>query len=128
MLRSLHIMLRTLRRNLYSLSSAGSSVGETPDPDPLAPARYACLYWVDHSTHSPQDLDDNGPVHWFLTEHLLHWLEALSLLWSVPSGIQAISKLLLVLKSYPEETSSINQTTRSSKSDKGRLVTLVHDA
>ena len=124
-LRSLHIMSRILRRNLYSLSSAGSSVGETLDPDPLAPARYVCLYWVDHLTHMVQDghsspdLDDNGPVHRFLTEHLLHWLEALSLLRSVPSGIRAISKILSVLKSHPEETRSINQTTKSSKSDKG---------
>jgi len=48
--RSLHIMSRILQRDIYSLVSPGSSINDVklPNPDPLAAARYSCVYWVDH--------------------------------------------------------------------------------
>lgn len=44
--RSLQVMSRTLRRNVYSLSAPGFSIDEVkqPDPDPLATTQYSCLY------------------------------------------------------------------------------------
>ena len=131
-LRLLEIMWATLRRNIYSLSSAGSSVGKPPDP--LASARYACVYWVDHlmdmvqDGHIPHDLYDDGLVYRFLTKHLLHWLEALSLLRSIPSGIQALSKLLSALKSQNEDNTGTNHTSLASRSGGRRLQMLIHDA
>ena len=38
-------------------------------------------------------LADHGEVHEFLLEHLLHWLEALSLIRKLPEGIRAITSL-----------------------------------
>src|SRR5205814_204663 len=48
--KSLQVMSRTLRRDIYSLRVLGYSIErvEQPDPDPLAASRYSCIYWVDH--------------------------------------------------------------------------------
>jgi hypothetical protein len=48
--RSLQVMSRTLRRDVYNLRAPGFSIDQVkqPDPDPLAAARYSCLYWIDH--------------------------------------------------------------------------------
>ena len=45
----------------------------------------------------PDNLLDGGRVHTFLEEHLLHWLEALSLLRSVSDGVLAIGELKTLL-------------------------------
>lgn len=42
--------------------------------------RYACQYWVHHLHQGGGLLHDNGEVHKFLEQHLLHWFEALSLI------------------------------------------------
>lgn len=44
--RSLRVMSKELRRDVYSLRTAGISINEVkvPDPDPLAAVRYSCLY------------------------------------------------------------------------------------
>ncbi|KAF2023166.1 hypothetical protein EK21DRAFT_81505, partial [Setomelanomma holmii] len=42
--------------------------------------QHACRYWVDHLKHSGQDIVDGDTTHLFLQKHLLHWLEAMSLI------------------------------------------------
>jgi hypothetical protein len=99
--RSLQVMSRTLRCDIYSLHAPGISVDQVkpPDPDPLAAARYSCLYWVDHLLdcntigNTNNDLKDGGLVDKFLCQNYLYWLEALSLIRSLPSGIVMIRKL-----------------------------------
>ena len=118
--RSLQVMSRTLRRDVYSLLSPGISIDQVkqPDPDPLAAARYSCLYWVDHLLdcntrgNSNDDLKDGGSVYWiqylqksgaqlhdndqdhqFLQVHLLHWLEALGWMGNIFEGVLAITSL-----------------------------------
>ncbi|KAK1974645.1 LOW QUALITY PROTEIN: WD40-repeat-containing domain protein [Colletotrichum cereale] len=100
--RSIQVMSRTLRRDVYNLRAPGFPIGQVkpPEPDPLAPARYSCVYWVNHladgnpagqeqRSQDPQDrsLQNGGPVYTFLRHHYLHWLEALSLLRVVSEGI-----------------------------------------
>jgi hypothetical protein len=48
--RSLRVMSRTLGRDMYQLGAPGFPIEKvkTPDPDPLAAARYSCTYWVNH--------------------------------------------------------------------------------
>ncbi|KAF5524533.1 Vegetative incompatibility protein HET-E-1 [Colletotrichum aenigma] len=97
--RSLEVMSKTCRRNIYNLKEPGASVENirTPVPDPLEPARYACVYWAEH-------IDDGGhmpqlqyrQVYEFLKKHFLHWAEALSLLRSVSGGITSLLKLTQV--------------------------------
>ena len=55
--------------------------------------QYACLYWVQHFQKSGAQLYDGDQVHWFLREHLLHWLEALSWMGKTSEGILAILSL-----------------------------------
>lgn len=59
---------------------------------------FVCNNWVDHlhemgTSHNGIVLYDNKNVEDFLRSHLLHWLEALSLIKSMPSGVSAIAKL-----------------------------------
>jgi hypothetical protein len=58
-----------------------------------AELQYACRYWVQHLRSSESSLPDNGQVHGFLQEHLLHWLEALSLIKKTSEGVLAIISL-----------------------------------
>ncbi|KAH7114689.1 NACHT domain-containing protein [Dactylonectria macrodidyma] len=120
--RSLQIMSETLRRDIYDLHHPGISIHHIrqPEPDPLAPARYSCIYWVDHlndaishRTSTPiNDLHDNGTVYEFLSKKYLYWLEALSLLRGMPEGVVAMTRLETLLE----------------ESNKSRLFDLIRDA
>ncbi|KAJ5980358.1 hypothetical protein N7481_007656 [Penicillium waksmanii] len=99
--RSLQTMSRTLRRNIFDIKLVGTPVEEftQPSPNPLAPAKYACVYWVDHLREGwcgevkDHSLDDGGCLDCFLRQKYLHWLEVLGILGSVSEGIMAMLKL-----------------------------------
>ena len=101
--KSLELLSRTLRRNIYRISHPGFSVeGVTPpSPDPLGPAQYSCVYWVNHLFDAQPDrtpigigdLQDGGPVHRFLRQKYLNWLEALSLAQAMSRGVLVIEML-----------------------------------
>ena len=101
--RSLQVMSKTLRRDMYSLGALGYPAEQVrpPNPDPLAASRYSCTYWIDHlydwnfksSVDHPVDLQDGGAVHEFLREKYLYWLEALSLCKSMSKVIVSVAKL-----------------------------------
>ena len=98
--RSLQAM-SILRRDIYDLRNPGFQIEQVTsvNPDPLARIRYACVYWVDHlckidrSLHNQAGLCDNGTIYLFLRSHFLYWLEALSLIRSMPSVVVMIRKL-----------------------------------
>jgi hypothetical protein len=108
LLKSLEIMSRTLRRDIYGLQTPGFLLEKVkhPEPDPLTIASYSCVFWVDHLLecdtilNNNSDVKDGGLVDKFLCHSYLHWLEALSLLGSLPSGIVMIMKLQNWLKVY----------------------------
>lgn len=99
--RSLKAMSRTLRRDVYSLRDPGISIDqvEPPGPNPLAAIWYSCLYWEDHLIdcdvrgNTINDLQNGGSLHSFLNTSYLYWLEALSLMKSLPDSIVMILKL-----------------------------------
>jgi hypothetical protein len=98
--RSLEIMSKTLRRDIYGLRAHGLPIEmvEPLVPDPLAAAQYSCLYWVDHlldcnKAHTTIDLIDSGSVYQFFKTCYMFWLEALSLIKSLPDGIVMMIKL-----------------------------------
>jgi hypothetical protein len=113
--KSLHLLSRALQRNMYRLPHPGFPVEDVtpPSPDPLAAAKYSCVYWVDHllDTHASNalvradDLRDGGTVHSFLRERYLYWLEALSLLREAPKGVAAVGKLCKLLQVCPPQAS-----------------------
>ena len=83
----LESMDRVLKRDIYKSQHPGFCIADVhpPSPDTLAPIRYGCVYWVDHlhemeTSHHGISLDDSRNVDGFLRKHLLHWLEALSLI------------------------------------------------
>lgn len=96
-------MYEALQRDIWGLKAPGVLIDEAtaPDPDPLATIRYSCVYWVDHlydgisdkAQTQIHDLEDNGIIHQFLNEKYLYWLEALSLLRNILSGVRALNRL-----------------------------------
>ncbi|KAF7716789.1 Uncharacterized protein PECH_006797 [Penicillium ucsense] len=98
---SLKVLHKTLRRDIYDIKSPGISAFDiiTPSPDPLAPAKYACILWVDHLDMCMGSAEEThcwlarGSLDVFLQEKYIHWLEALSILRNVSHGIKAMKKL-----------------------------------
>jgi hypothetical protein len=80
-----------LQKNIYDLLP-GSEIEDItiPSPDPLEGLQYCCVYWIQHLQESEAKLDDYDQVYLFLQKHLLHWLEALSLMRMTSEGLLAI--------------------------------------
>jgi hypothetical protein len=100
--RSLKAMSQTLQQDMYKLHLPGTSINsvKVPDPDPLAPIRYPCIYWASHfqevhksSFSNQRDLTNDKEIHQFLQKYFLYWLEALSLIGKVSEGVIAIASL-----------------------------------
>ena len=91
-------METNLRRDMWGLVHPGEpKPSSKPRPDPLLPITYACVFWADHLYLHPCDSDRldrlEMSIRRFLEVHLLHWIEALSLLNALPQGIYAIERL-----------------------------------
>jgi hypothetical protein len=100
--RLLDAMDSTLRRDICSLQKSGVRIQEAIATERIANSSlsqiaYACEYWVAHlqaSEHSYSSiLIDSCKVHVFFQKHLLHWLEAMSLLQKIPDAILALQQL-----------------------------------
>jgi hypothetical protein len=89
-----------LRQDICSLEAPGVlrvDVNDGTVASSLAPElQYACRYWVHHLEQSGQQIHDGEPVQLFLQEHLLHWLEAMSLIRETNSCIHLINKLQIL--------------------------------
>lgn len=109
--RSLQIMSKALRRDMYDLRAPGyhAEQVQVPDPDPLAYSRYSCVYWINHledsnpksSVNSMANLLDDGVVHDFIRTKFLYWLEALSLCKSMPQGVISMRRLETLVRVIP---------------------------
>jgi hypothetical protein len=102
--RMTHRMLETmdsmLRRDMCRLQKPGVRIQEAMSrvrSSCLPQIAYSCEYWVEHlkaGGHACSDmLADGGKVYSFFQIHLLHWLEAMSLLQKMPEAILALQKL-----------------------------------
>ena len=65
--------------------------------------RYACQFWAMHLCQSPEDSCLYDMVHKFAYDHLIHWLEALSLMHMVDRGILSLelAENWIMVRSYP---------------------------
>jgi hypothetical protein len=106
--RSLKVLSKILRRDIYSLHAPGYPIKqvEQPDPDPLAASRYLCIYWADHlsdwSARPCRSLKPNlSAIEKFMRTKYLYWLEALSLYKSMSEGVIAMVKLEALLQVAP---------------------------
>ncbi|KAF1936956.1 HET-domain-containing protein [Clathrospora elynae] len=109
LVRSLQVMSKTLKRDMYGLQAFGHTAKKfkLPDPDPLASSRYSCVYWVDHlcSSDHIESLQDGGAIEVFLRNNYLYWLEALSLCKSIPKGLLSMAKLQSIVQGMGKATS-----------------------
>jgi hypothetical protein len=73
-----------LRQDICSLVGPGvlrSEVDDEAVASSLPPElQYACRYWTSHLIQSKEHIVDGDTTHLFLQKHLLHWLEAMSLM------------------------------------------------
>ncbi|KAF3076958.1 hypothetical protein CFAM422_000570 [Trichoderma lentiforme] len=107
---SIRAMSSGLRQNMYNLDYGFKPDDmRPPQPDPLAPIQYSCVFWADHlaaaigeSFDHERVLADDGEVLKFMREKFLHWLEGLSIVGNLLEGVDAIKKLLSIAqKSNP---------------------------
>ena len=72
--------MSALEQDIHGLRDFGFKPDDMkpPSPDPLAPLRYSCLFWVDHlcdangpTTEPTKELADDGAVWRFLDDHFL---------------------------------------------------------
>ncbi|KAH7134334.1 WD40-repeat-containing domain protein [Dactylonectria macrodidyma] len=99
----LRVMEEHLRTDICKLVQPGTSRSsispqaiESHIPPHLA---YSCLYWAYHMQQAETLIDDNGPVHEFLLQHFLHWLEVLCIIGSVVQAPGIIQTLQSILRS-----------------------------
>lgn len=103
------VMSRFLKKNICSFKIPGTRVDSLQDIQVNCHlpkhVQYACRYWLDHIQYISLDrrielglLRDDGQVHNFLKKHLLHWLEALSLIRKTSDGVSIMTKLETILK------------------------------
>ncbi|KAF4917479.1 Vegetative incompatibility protein HET-E-1 [Colletotrichum viniferum] len=113
--RSLEVMSKVCRRNIYNIKELGTSLDDirTPMPDPLGSARYACAYWLEHVDEGGHMNEQQySQVYVFLKEHFLHWIEAPSLLRSMSIRIASLFKftrsiqVFFILTSVPSSSYS----------------------
>lgn len=93
----LRLMSANLKKDICGLRAPGTLVDEmdSSQVEQHLPAdlQYACRFWVQHLQTGGARLCDDGREHVFLQEHLLHWLEALSLMRKTSEGLLAITSL-----------------------------------
>ncbi|EAQ86590.1 hypothetical protein CHGG_07843 [Chaetomium globosum CBS 148.51] len=107
----IQVMGQHLERDICGLRVPGilrSEIGQQTINAHLPPeVQYACQYWVHHLKESKHNIEDDGPVHTFLTSRLLHWLEALSLLGRLSDGVLLIRTLLQAAQLQSDTASNL---------------------
>jgi hypothetical protein len=99
--RCLSLLNEHLRQDICEIRNPGLANADVPDlrarlaryvPEAV---RYACVAWPVHLAGSGS-LSETVSAAWlhFCTEHLLHWLEALSLLEELSSAVNHASKVI----------------------------------
>lgn len=93
-----------LHKNIDNLDSPGFHLPEDyrPHSDLLTSCGYSCIYWIDHLCETESDPGKVGlcdeKIIEFWRKHFLHWLEALSLLKSLPKSAIALKKFTSLLR------------------------------
>ena len=99
---SLELLSGYLKRDICDLKGPGTLTSEI-DKDRVnthihAGVQYACRYWVSHLVATRTGLRDATPVHTFLQQHFLHWVEALSLMGKTHECVLALASLQSTVK------------------------------
>jgi hypothetical protein len=96
-----------LRQDICNLSAPGIMIHEIDEATiaaSLSPdLQYACRYWVTHLEYSKQNIVDGDTTQLFLQKHLLHWLEAMSLMRELGSCVHLIDRLQMLTGVRPRQ-------------------------
>ncbi|KAK6337269.1 hypothetical protein TWF730_002675 [Orbilia blumenaviensis] len=96
--RCIEIMNEGLKEDICNLKSPGTLQSDVPKhiiDQKLSPElQYACRYWIYHLERSGVDSNYQDKIYGFLKQHLLHWLEAASLLGDMVTMIDRINILM----------------------------------
>lgn len=87
--------LGTLKKDIFNLGQGGLALEdiECPGLDPLKTARYSCRFWVHHLEQSQRASLAAEAIYVFLSQHFLHWVEAMSLMRMAPEIVGVIDTL-----------------------------------
>jgi len=90
-----------LQENICDLWGPGVLITEIPSDTRQrsipSHVQYACRYWLDHLRLGNPMEEDIKTIRQFLEQHLLHWLEGLSLIGEVSNGVHMIITLEEIL-------------------------------
>ncbi|OBS20594.1 hypothetical protein FPOA_06947 [Fusarium poae] len=93
----LRVMHSALYKNICGLSFPGTrrSTVDSSELEERMPSQlqYACMHWAYHYMEGDPKSNDNDQVHDFLTTHLLHWMEVLSLLGRAKECLDSLRSL-----------------------------------
>lgn len=116
----LHRDMNGLKNFGYRIDEFYDSIDDVeypiPDSSPLKSLAYPCLHWVDHLCESDSEITINvaeikNDLLKFLSTKYLYWLEALSLLRSIPEGVVSMSKLASFFQVFQQTLSYVIQIT-----------------
>ncbi|KAI9148684.1 Vegetative incompatibility protein [Paramyrothecium foliicola] len=92
----LRVMKEKLRRDICDLGAPGiarSDIDQQTVTNHIQPElEYACLYWVDHLKRGDIHISGDA-LYLFLSSHLLHWIEALSLVGRASNSLAILRTL-----------------------------------
>ncbi|KAI1073345.1 hypothetical protein LB507_011700, partial [Fusarium sp. FIESC RH6] len=93
----LRVMRSALHENICGLSFPGTrrSTVDSSELEGRMPSQlqYACMHWAYHYMEGDPKSNDNDQVQDFLATHLLHWMEALSLLGRAKECLDSLKSL-----------------------------------
>jgi len=99
-------MEATLKRDICDLKQAGTLIEDVMKISQLPKhVQYACRFWVYHLRDSGTAICDDDGYRNFLVVHLLHWLEALSLMRLLAESVHLIiilEEMVSYLQSYKQ--------------------------
>ncbi|KAL2887982.1 Vegetative incompatibility protein HET-E-1 [Ceratocystis lukuohia] len=102
------ILPRGVAHQHHMIFAPGHLIDEdsTSDPDPLAAIRYSCIFWIDHlhDLSATALSSENDRILVFFEKKYLYWLEALSLLHSIYTGVKGMGRL----ETYLQDKASKN--------------------
>ena len=132
-----------IREDICNLQKPGALAREVKDKiskSPLMRVEYACRYWADHLAISrvgpdmtrsfESTISDDGIVHIFLKEHLLHWLEGMGLLDQIFKAGQVIKLLqsLINVSLFQGEALQVSPLTMPKTEKSVELSTFLNDS
>ncbi len=95
--RCIHLMGEHLSKDICGVGAPGIHESQIDqgliERQLSSPLQYACRYWVHHVWEADEQFLSFSGISDFLFVHLLHWLEALSLLRRAPEAVHMLREL-----------------------------------